>query len=414
MSHIKQSLVVVGNGMAAGRLLTEMQAYDLSRFQITVIGDEHQGSYNRIMLSSVLAQDSIVSDIILKDRNWFDEHGILFHCGQVSEIDRSCQHVVCEDGTRFSYDKLVIATGSRSAKIPADNQQLKGIYSFRSIADTEQIIDQAQQTKHTLVVGGGLLGLEAAYGLAKRGVEVTLVHRSGWLLNRQLDEAAARLLQRQMESLGIRFALRNEVVEFCGAANLSGAKLKDGQQLSVELAIIATGITPNAELGLSAGLLGDRAIQVDDYMLTSDPNISALGENVEHRGKTFGLVAPIWEQAKVLAGRLSGQPTLAFENQPVATKLKVSGIQLFSAGEIEEATNQQSLLLHDEAAGIYRKLILEENRVKGIVLFGDVASGQFYFDLMQREVSVEAILPGLIFGEVFLEKDIVRDLLSAA
>lgn len=400
----KKSFLIVGNGMAAGRLLDELLTKGISSYNITVIGDESQGSYNRIMLSSVLANEVSMNEVIHKGKQWYIDQGIHFYHGFVSVIGREQQSVTCSDGSHFDYDELVLATGARSAKIPAKNQELNGVQAFRSIDDTESIINHAGVAEHALVIGGGLLGLEAAYGLAKRGMKVTLVHRSGWILNRQLDVTASALLQQKMEALGIGFRLNTEVTHFLGEKNVIGAQLNSGEELNCQLVIIATGISPNAELGLKAGLSGSRAVAVDDYMQTSDSKISALGEGVEHNGETFGLVAPIWEQAKALASRLTNTGAYTFKNAPVATKLKVSGVQVFSAGEIDNES-LRALVIYDKKASIYRKILLDDGFIKGIVLFGDVSSGPFYFDLMQSGIQVNSMLPELVLGQTFIDQE---------
>lgn len=401
------SLVIVGNGMAAGRLLDELLARSGQRFNITVIGAEPVGSYNRIMLSSVLAKDADEQGIMQKDHAWYESNNISFHSGAaVNEIDRNDKCVVIEDGRRIHYDELVLATGSSAARIPAKNHDLKNVYTFRTVADTHAMMNTATGAKHALVVGGGLLGLEAAYGLAKFGIKVTLVHRSAWLLNRQLDRPAAAMLQSVMSNMNIHFKLSDEVASFNGGSSnenkLESVTLKSGAKLDVQLAVVATGIKPNAQLGFDAGLAGKRAIAVDDFMHTSAEHISALGECVEHNGQTFGLVDPLWRHAETLAARLIEQQSIPFENQAIATKLKVSGVQVFSAGLVESGPQLRALTVSDEKANIYRKLLIKGGCIVGIVLFGDVRSGQYYFDLMQSKTDVSELLPSLIIGEAFL------------
>lgn len=403
-----RELVIVGNGMATGRLLDELLARDGQRFKITVIGAEPIGSYNRIMLSSVLAKDADVQGIIQKDHAWYDAHDIRFQSGSaVTKIDRKAKCVLLENGQSIAYDELVLATGSSAARIPAKNHDLDNVFTFRTVADTHAMMDIATTAKHALVVGGGLLGLEAAYGLAKFGIKVTLVHRSAWLLNRQLDKPAAAMLQSVMSNMNIEFILSDEVDSFNsgkehGEETLESVTLKSGTKLDVQLAVVATGITPNAQIGIDAGLDGQRAIAVDDFMHTSADHISAVGECVEHRGQTFGLVDPLWRHAETLAARLIEQKNIPFENQAIATKLKVSGVQVFSAGLVETNPEVRALTLCDKKANIYRKLLIKDGCIVGIVLFGDVRSGQYYFDLMQSKTDVSDLLPALIIGEAFL------------
>ncbi|WP_096085123.1 NAD(P)/FAD-dependent oxidoreductase [Agaribacterium haliotis] len=403
------SLVIVGNGMVAGRLLDELlerQNRDGAKhYEITVIGAEPHGSYNRIMLSSVLAKDTSVKAIVQKDHDWYQSKGIRFISGSpVTAIEREAKWVETACGQRVSYDELVLATGSRAARIPAENLDLNNIFLFRTIADTEGMMQVAAGASSAVVVGGGLLGLEAAYGLAKFGIKVTLVHRSGWLLNRQLDKQAGAMLKTVMQDMGIEFCLGDEIASFREQnGSVCGARLKSGRELRAELAVVATGITPNAELGLEHGLNGQRAIDVDDFMQSSAANISALGECIEHRGATFGLVDPLWRQAETLAARLVNRELVPFENQAIATKLKVSGVQVFSAGQVQEQAGQRAVVIEDKQARIYRKLIIDQGRIVGVVLFGDVRSGAHYFDLMQAGKNVSADLPQLIFGQEFAE-----------
>ena len=410
MSKSKQTLLIVGNGMAAGRLLDEIIKRDISNFEVTVIGDERQGSYNRIMLSPVLAGETDVPAIIGKPSAWYRDRGIRFVSGvQVKAIERDQKCVLTTEGNRLRYDHLVLATGSRPAKIPAKNQQLDNIYSFRTLRDVDRLLNVArfhdQHGRKTdtdaLVIGGGLLGLEAAYGLALKGLRVTLVHRSGWLLNRQLDKAAGTYLQRVLEDKNIQFMLSDEVERFTGSHELKTAEFKSGRSVSCKLCVIATGITPNKELGLKAGLKGERGVSVDAYMATSDTSISAIGECVEFNGATFGLVEPIWHQCTTLAERLCNNIKLPFANSPVPTKLKVSGVNLFSAGEFITTDDHRELLYCDDQAGIYRKILLRNNRIVGAVLFGDARDGQDYFSMLQEKRDVSDIAQYLLMGRAF-------------
>ena len=414
MSMNKKSVLIVGNGMATGRLLDELIKRDVSQCDITVIGDEIHGSYNRIMLSPVLAGETTIADIVNKPVEWYQDAGIQFVGGaRVNRIERSNKTVTTETGQVYSYDELIIATGSRPARIPAKNQNLQHIYSFRTLDDVDRILASAHSAAgegqavidgaRAVVVGGGLLGLEAAYGLALKGLNVTLVHRSGWLLNRQLDKQAAELLRCVMQSKNVHFQLGCEVDRFIGEESVAGVLLSNGDRISCQLAVIATGISPNKELGLDAGLQGTRGIEVDEYMRTSDPFISAVGECVEFEGTTFGLVEPIWQQCIALADRLTLQRFTPFADLPVATKLKVSGVQLFSAGDFITTPEHRELLYSDIAAGIYRKILLKNNCIVGVVLFGDTRDGQDYFRMMQEQVSVEHIAPMLLMGKAFYQ-----------
>jgi nitrite reductase (NADH) large subunit len=416
VSQFKPSLVIIGNGMATGRLLDEIIKRTPNKYQITVIGKERFGSYNRIMLSAVLAGDATIDSIMQKPPAWYKEHDINFLSGSlVTHINKETKVVELASLVHINYDELIIATGSRTATIPAKNQDIEGIFNFRDIADTQKIQAFANQenvgSKEAIVIGGGLLGLEAAYGLAISGVEVTLVHRNKWLLNRQLDKVSGNMLQRIMEQKNITFALGHEVASFenivernlAGNQNiLSGVTLTNGEFISAQMAVIATGITPNKELAETASIDVERAILVNDYMQTSDPSISALGECCEHNRATFGLVDPIWSQCITLAERLCNNVKKPFQNAPVPTKLKVSGVQLFSAGDVEVSEGSQCFTLLDKRALIYRKIIIKNGKISGVVLFGDVSSGMAYFELMQQQTAVNYMMPELLIGDEFI------------
>jgi nitrite reductase (NADH) large subunit len=416
VTQIKPSLVIIGNGMATGRLLDEIIKRTPKKYQITVIGKEHFGSYNRIMLSAVLAGDATIDSIMQKPPAWYKEHNINFLSGSlVTYIDKEIKVVELASSAQINYDELIIATGSRTAKIPAKNQKIEGIFNFRDIADTQKIQAFAKQegssSKQAVVIGGGLLGLEAAYGLAISGVEVTLVHRNKWLLNRQLDNVSGDMLQNIMAQKNIKFALGHEVASFeniiesnvkIKSKSLSGVTLTNGEFISAQMAVIATGITPNKELAEIANIDFNRAILVNDYMQTSDASISALGECCEHNHATFGLVDPIWGQCITLAERLCNNVQKPFQNAPVPTKLKVSGVQLFSAGDVEVSEGSQCFTLLDKKALIYRKIIIKKGKISGIVLFGDVSSGMAYFELMQQQITVNTMMPELLIGDEFI------------
>jgi nitrite reductase (NADH) large subunit len=368
------------------------------------------------MLSAVLAGDATIDSIMQKPPAWYKEHDINFLSGSlVTHINKETKVVELPSLVHINYDELIIATGSRTATIPAKNQDIEGIFNFRDIADTQKIQAFANQenvgSKQAIVIGGGLLGLEAAYGLAKSGVEVTLVHRNKWLLNRQLDKVSGNMLQSIMEQKNITFALGYEVASFenivernlAGNQNiLSGVTLTNGEFISAQMAVIATGITPNKELAETASIDVERAILVNDYMQTSDASISALGECCEHNQATFGLVDPIWSQCITLAERLCNNVKKPFQNAPVPTKLKVSGVQLFSAGDVEVSEGSQCFTLLDKKALIYRKIIIKNGKISGVVLFGDVRSGMAYFEMMQQQTAVNSMMPELLIGDEFV------------
>jgi len=401
----KKKLVVVGNGMVTGRFLDELQSAKHSPYDITVISAEPYGSYNRIMLSSVLSGGSNIDSIVQKTPKWYSDHHIMLHHGEaVTHIDGANRTVTTDKQAVIHYDHLVLAMGSRSSTISAANQDIENIFPFRSIADTNQMLEAAKKANNAIIVGGGFLGLEAAWGLAQHGVEVTVIHRGSYILNRQLDRAAATMLQGKLETKGVRFVLDDEIARFNGQTRLEDAVLKSGKTIQTDMAIIATGITPNAELGWEAGLAGDKAIKVDALMQTNNAHISAIGECIEFEGQTFGLVDPLWRHAKVLADRLcsTNKPYPSFENTPIASKLKISGINLYSAGVMNAPDGARELIINDPASNVYRKLIIQNEQLIGIVLFGDVRSGPWYFERMIERSSIQQLMPDLIFGEEFL------------
>jgi nitrite reductase (NADH) large subunit len=403
-------LVIIGSGMAGGRLLDEIIRRQPERFRISVFGEERHPNYNRIMLSPLLAGDVSKDDIVLNSHAWYAEHNITLLSGErITDIDRTRKCLRSDAGTELHYDYLVLATGSRPAKIQASGQQLSNIFDFRTLEDVDAILDSAQSATHAVVIGGGLLGLEAAYGLAVKGMKTTVIHRSGHLLNRQLDAPSAEMLRLSLKERGIDTLLNTEVDAFHGESAVTSMTLKNGdtlldEKLHAELVIIATGITPNTHLAQSAALVVNRGIVVDDNLVTSDAHICALGECIEHRGETFGLVAPIWDQARILADRLVFGVESAYATTATPTKLKISGIDLFSAGEVDGKSDDRILVLQDKARRAYRKLIIRNHIIVGIVLFGDVQDGNWYFELLEQQVPIKQLLPSLLFGQSYCSR----------
>jgi nitrite reductase (NADH) large subunit len=403
---IKQNLVVIGNGMAGMRAVEELLKHEAgTRYNITVFGAEPHVNYNRIMLSSVLAGDKTVDEIVINSREWYDENGIhLFTGDAVTAIDREARIVTTASGHAMPYDKLLIATGSRPLAPPIPGLNLPGVCAFRDIADVDKMLEAARTHKRAVVIGGGLLGLEAAWGLKQRGMSVALVHLMPTLMERQLDVAAGQLLQRDLDRRGIAFFTDGQTEEITGTERAEGVQLADGRYISADLVVLAIGIRPNIDLARAAGLEVNRGIVVTDDMRTSDPDIFAVGECVEHRGQVFGLVAPIWDQAKVCGARLSGDETLEFAAQALSTSLKITGVDVVSAGALMAADEaDDEITLRDDSKGLYKKIVLRDGKLVGAVLYGEVADGQWYLQLMRDQQDVSALRERLVFGRAFAE-----------
>ena len=402
----KLKLVMVGNGMAGVRTIEELIKLDPELYDITVFGNEPHPNYNRIMLSPVLAGEQTIEQIITHPREWYAEHNItLFTDKKVVKIDRRERYVEAEDGTRADYDRLLIATGSNPFILPVPGADLPGVVGFRDIADVDAMIKSAGQYKNAVVIGGGLLGLEAANGLKVRGMEVSVVHIAPWLLERQLDEPAARLLQSNLEAKGLKFLLQKQTAELVKGENgrVSAVKLKDGSNVPADLVVMAVGIRPNTQLAESAGLHCDRGIRVTDTLQSvTDPRIYAIGECVNHRGTAYGLVAPLFEQARVCANHLAQYGIARYEGSMTSTKLKVTGIDLFSAGNFSGGEGYEEIVFQDAGRGAYKKLILKDNKLAGACLYGDTLDGAWYFELMRDGTDVSDIRDKLLFGRSHL------------
>ncbi len=401
---MKPSLVVVGNGMAGMRTVEELLALAPGLYDITVFGAEPRVNYNRIMLSPVLAGEKTAEEIVLHPRSWYEEHGITLHAGDpVVAIDRKRRIVRAQSGREVAYDRLLLATGSQPFIVPVPGADLPGVVGFRDLDDVDTMLQAAREGRHAVVIGGGLLGLEAANGLLRRGMDVTVVHLTGSLLNQQLDVDASLLLKGALEGRGLRIRLGAETEAILGDGKVQKVRFKDGAEAPADLVVMAAGVRPNVVLARAAGLHVERAIVVDDTLQSYDPRVYAVGECVQHRKATFGLVAPIWDQARVCAAHLAGLGHRRYVQQATATKLKVTGIDLYSAGDIVGGPATQDLVLRDRRAGVYKRLVLEGNRITGAVLYGDVADGPWYFDLIQRGADVSALRDRLLFGPALCE-----------
>jgi nitrite reductase (NADH) large subunit len=403
---MKQRLVVIGNGMAGMRTIEELLAATPDQYAITVFGAEPYGNYNRIMLSAILSGDKALEDIVINDRQWYIDHGICLHAGEnkaVVQIDRKNRTVIARDGSQASYDRLLIATGSKAIIPDVPGKDLQGVISFREIVDVNKMLDYASRAKKAVVLGGGLLGLEAANGLALRGMEVTVIHNHKVLLNRQLDQEAATLLQTELERRGLKFKMAVKLQQLLGDTNghVRAVSFADDSQLDCDLFITAIGVTPNMTLAQQSGLYCERGIVVNDTLQTYDPCVYAVGECIQHRGQTFGLVAPLFEQAKVCANHLSEHGVAEYITLPTATKLKVTGINLFSVGDFQGDADSESLYFKDPALGIYKKLVIKANKLIGAVLYGDTADGAWYQELLEKAETIAHIRDALIFGKAY-------------
>jgi nitrite reductase (NADH) large subunit len=398
----KEKLVIVGNGMAAMRLLEELDARASGRFDITVVGAETRPAYNRILLSPLLSGEMAWEDVCLKPAEWYAERGIRLVLGDaVAALDPAAKTATLASGATLGFDRCVLATGSAPILLPVPGKHLAGVRTFRDVADIEAMTEATKDGAPAVVIGGGLLGIEAAYGLARRGVPVTLVHIMDRLMERQLDAEAARLLKLAIEAKGITVLLEAQTAEIAGEAHVEAVRLKDGRELPCGLVVMAAGVRPETGLAKAAGLSTERGILVDDQLATSHPDIFAIGECVQHRGACYGLVEPAYEQAAILAGVLAGEAR-GYPGTVVATNLKVSGVPVFSAGDFE-GEGAETIIYRDGALPAYRKLVLRDNRLVGAVLYGDTADSHWYLELIRSGRAVLDIRAALPFGQAYAE-----------
>jgi nitrite reductase (NADH) large subunit len=395
---VSEPLVVVGNGMATARLVDELAKVALGRYAIAVIGDEPRLAYNRVLLSSVLAGETASHDIELRPASWWRDRGVTLKYGcRATEIDVGRHELKIANEESVSFSKLVLATGSTPLRLNVPGSDLAGVHTFRDSRDVDLLLTLAAQKKRVVVVGGGLLGLEAAYGLAKAGAPVTLIHLMDRLMERQLDAPAAGLLKTLVERKGIKVLLNANTARLHGATRVDGVELTDGRRIEADAVIFAAGIRPNVALAKDAGIAVGRGVMVDDHLRTAAPEIFALGECAEHRGICYGLVEPAYEQARVLAQHLAGK-TAAYGGSVVATNLKVSGVSVFSAGDFIGAEGSETILLSDVRHGTYKKLVISEGRLAGAVLVGDVESALWYLELIRTREPVARIRRDMMFG----------------
>jgi len=395
---VSEPLVIIGNGMAAARLVDELAKSSLGRYAIAVIGDEPRLAYNRVLLSSVLAGEATSQEIELKPAAWWRDRGVTLEYGaRATSVDLAAREVTTSTGKRVGFSKLVFATGSSALRLPVPGGDLAGVHVFRDSHDVDRLIELAEQRKRVVVVGGGLLGLEAAYGLAKAGAEVTLIHLMDRLMERQLDAQAAELLKTLVERKGVKILLNANTARINGAVAVERVELADGRMLDADAVIFAAGIRPNTGLAEEAGVSVNRGIVVDDAMTTETDGVFALGECAEHRGTCYGLVEPAYEQAKVLARHLAGGDA-AYAGSILSTNLKVSGVSVFSAGDFMATEGSETLLLSDAKRGTYKKLVIAGNKLTGAVLVGDTGDALWYLELIRNGMDVSSFRADMMFG----------------
>jgi len=397
---VSETLVVVGNGMAAARLVDELTKVALGRYAIAVIGDEPRLAYNRVLLSSVLAGETASHDIELRPASWWGDRGVTLKYGCVAtEIDVGRRELKIANEESIGFSRLVLATGSMPLRLNVPGADLAGVHTFRDSRDVDMLLTLAAQKRRVVVVGGGLLGLEAAYGLSKAGSSVTLLHLMDRLMERQLDAPAAELLKSLVERKGVRVLLNANTARLHGETRVEGIELSDGRRIDADAVVFAAGIRPNIALAKQAGIPVNRGIVVDDVMQTGAPDIFALGECAEHRGICYGLVEPAYEQARVLARHLAGR-TAAYSGSVVATNLKVSGVSVFSAGDFMGADGSEAIVLNDVRHGTYKKLVISDGRLIGAVLVGDVGDALWYLELIRSGESIAGIRNRMMFGRL--------------
>jgi nitrite reductase (NADH) large subunit len=395
---VSEPLVIVGNGMAAARLVDELSRTALGRYAVAVIGDEPRLAYNRVLLSSVLSGETQSHDIELKPAAWWRDRGVTLKYGcRATEIDVGRRELKIANEESVSFSRLVLATGSTALRLNLPGADLAGVHTFRDTRDVDLLLTLAAQKKRVVVVGGGLLGLEAAYGLAKAGAPVTLIHLMDRLMERQLDAPAGALLKSLVERKGIRILLNANTARIHGESRVESVELTDGSRLDADAVIFAAGIRPNISLAKEAGIPVNRGVVVDDHLQTGVPNVFALGECAEHRGTCYGLVEPAYEQARVLARHLAGA-SAAYHGSVVSTNLKVSGVGVFSAGDFMGSEGSESIVLSDFRHGTYRKLVIAEGRLTGAVLVGETGDALWYLDMIRNRQSVAAIRSDMMFG----------------
>ncbi len=406
----RERLVVIGNGMAGCRAVEELLERDPDRYSVTIFGAEPRVNYNRIMLSPVLAGEKTFEEIVINGQDWYEDNAITLVSGDpVEHVDCANRSVISASGRVEPYDRLIFATGSDPFIIPVPGKDLPGVVTFRDLDDVDRMLCAAEKGGDAVVIGGGLLGLEAAHGLSLRGMNVTVIHLMPTLMERQLDEAAGWLLKEELERRGQTILISADteaILEKDG--HVAGVRLKDGREIPADIVVMAVGIRPNVALAKAAGMEVERGIVVDDHMVTSDPAVLAVGECVQHRGACYGLVAPLWEMCRALADGLTDRPS-GYQGSVTSTKLKVSGIDLFSAGDFSGSDGSEDIVMRDAARGVYKRVVVQDSKVIGAVLYGDTADGNWYFDLLKKGEDISDIREALIFGQAYASGGALAD-----
>jgi nitrite reductase (NADH) large subunit len=409
VEHVPERLIIIGNGMASVRFCEDMLRHARGRFSITVIGAEPKPGYNRVLLSSHLAGETSEADLTLKPRQWYDENGIILLTGAlVTAVNAGEKTVTLDTGDDLTFDKLVFATGSEPVRLAKPGMALAGVITFRDLADVRALKALPAGSK-AVVIGGGLLGLEAAWGLKRAGADVTVIHLMDRLMERQLDDKAAAVLRTALEAKGISFKLSSETVAVHGTSQIEAVELADGSVLAADLLCVAVGIVPRKTLAAEAGCATGRAIIVNDHLETSVPGIYAIGECAEHQGIAYGLVEPAYAQARILAQHMAGD-TAHYGGSLLYTNLKVSGVAVFSAGDMQGQAGDDIVTFEDKRSGHYRKLIVRDSTLKGAILVGDASDSIFYRDLILSGAPIASIRDRVIFGEAYC----ITPLLKAA
>lgn len=409
----KQKLVLIGNGMAGVRCIEEILQLAPHSFEITIFGSEPHPNYNRIQLSAVLQGGTTFDEITINDHQWYNDQNIKLFTGEtVVKIDPEKQVLETDKSREFSYDRLIIATGSIPFLLPLPGADKEGVITFRTIEDCQNMMNTANHFKKAVVIGGGVLGLEAAKGLLNLGMDVTVVHNARYLMERQLDETAAKLLQTELERQGLQFLFEKDTKEICGSKRVERVTFKDETEIAADLVVMAVGVRPNIQLAKESGIETNRAILVNDYLETNQPNIYAVGECVEHQGIVYGLVKPLYDQGKVLAKRICGLESKGYEGTVLSTQLKISGVDVFSVGQFTSDENLKSIEIFDELEGVYKKLVFEDSQMVGAVLFGDTRDRTRLLEMILKKQDVSDLEIVTLFQSSSIEGDSVAAMTS--